>query len=177
YAILLTTRSGLYRYDLNDIVEVSGFYRQTPVLAFVRKGRDMTSITGEKMHPNHFLAVMDEVRRKFGIDFEQFRAVSDVEGGRYRLLIEAEGELSENVLRDQVLVFIDQALAKVNIEYGQKRASKRLHLPLISLMRRGWAEGEYRRFQKSGKSDIQFKWRTLCPEMTQGGRGLHRENN
>ena len=33
YSVLLTTASGLYRYDIHDIVEVTGFYRETPMLA------------------------------------------------------------------------------------------------------------------------------------------------
>src|SRR5207249_4520990 len=50
YYVLLTGANGLYRYDLNDIVEVRGFHHRTPKVAFVRKGRDMVSITGEKLH-------------------------------------------------------------------------------------------------------------------------------
>ena len=53
YYVLLTGANGLYRYDLNDIVEVRGFHHRTPKVAFVRKGRDMVSITGEKLHLNH----------------------------------------------------------------------------------------------------------------------------
>lgn len=165
YAILLTTRNGLYRYDLNDIVEVGDFYHRVPTLVFVRKGRDMTNITGEKMHTNHFLSVMEEAQRKFGIGFEQFRAVPDIDRSRYRVLIEPGGNLSDNFSGEGLLDFIDQSLARVNREYGQKRASRRLHSPTVSFMRRGWAEEEFRRYQKAGKSDIQFKWCVLCPEM------------
>ena len=43
YHIILTTASGLYRYDINDIVEVHGFYKCCPMISFVRKGRDSTS--------------------------------------------------------------------------------------------------------------------------------------
>ena len=46
YGVVLSSANGLYRYDLNDVVEVRGAYRRTPLVAFVRKGRDMTSITG-----------------------------------------------------------------------------------------------------------------------------------
>src|SRR5207249_2845956 len=48
YYVIVTGGNGLYRYDLNDIVEVQGFHRRTPKVAFVRKGRDMVNITGEK---------------------------------------------------------------------------------------------------------------------------------
>ncbi|MBI4430474.1 MAG: GH3 auxin-responsive promoter family protein [Candidatus Omnitrophica bacterium] len=164
YAILLTTTSGLYRYDINDIVEVTDFYHQTPVLAFVRKGRDMTNITGEKMHANHFLAAMDEARRQFDLSIEQFRAVPDFENGRYCIYVELNAGVSDEALRDQVIPFMDQALAKVNIEYAEKRKSRRLKLPYLALMRKGWFDDECRRSMEMGKRDIQFKWRILCSE-------------
>ena len=41
YYIVLTSPNGLYRYDINDIVRVVGFHGRTPLLEFMRKGRDM----------------------------------------------------------------------------------------------------------------------------------------
>ncbi|MGH7304930.1 MAG: GH3 auxin-responsive promoter family protein, partial [Candidatus Rokuibacteriota bacterium] len=40
YDVLVTGANGLYRYDMNDVVEVRGFHGRTPKVAFVRKGRD-----------------------------------------------------------------------------------------------------------------------------------------
>ena len=42
YFIYFTTSAGLYRYDINDVVRVVDFYRNTPVIQFVRKGQGMT---------------------------------------------------------------------------------------------------------------------------------------
>ncbi|HKY06900.1 MAG TPA: GH3 auxin-responsive promoter family protein, partial [Candidatus Binatia bacterium] len=39
YYPILTTPGGLYRYDINDVVRVAGFYNRTPLIEFVRKGR------------------------------------------------------------------------------------------------------------------------------------------
>ncbi|MBN1687906.1 MAG: GH3 auxin-responsive promoter family protein, partial [Candidatus Omnitrophica bacterium] len=164
YALLLTTSAGLYRYDINDIVEVTGFYHQTPLLAFVRKGRDMTNITGEKMHANHFISAVGEIRRELNLPIAHYRVSPDYENSRYCIYIETSGDVSEEILRDKTIPLIDRALRKVNVEYDQKRASKRLKLPAIALMKRGWAEDECRRFLEAGKKDVQFKWRVLSPE-------------
>ncbi len=164
YAILLTTRSGLYRYDINDIVEVAGFYKETPLLAFVRKGRDMTSITGEKMHANHFLSALEEVRRKFNLPIDHFRAVPDFAMSRYAIYMELSSSISDELLRNQVIPFFDQALEKLNVEYAQKRQSKRIGSPYLCLMRKGWADEVRRKFIQSGKRDVQYKWRVLCSE-------------
>ncbi len=164
YAILITTRSGLYRYDINDIVEVTGFYQNTPLLAFVRKGRDMTSITGEKMHANHFLSALEEVRRKFNLPVDHFRAAPDFTTSRYAIYMELNSAITDEFLRNQVIPFLDQALGKLNIEYAQKRQSKRIKSPYLCLMRQGWADEVRRKFIQSGKRDVQYKWRVLCSE-------------
>lgn len=164
YAVLLTTSNGLYRYDINDIVEVTGFYHRTPLLAFIRKGQDMTNVTGEKMHTNHILAAMDEARRQFNLPLEQFRVSPDFENSRYCIYLELSANISEDVLRDKVIPLIDQVLARVNVEYMEKRKSKRLKLPYLAMMQRGWSEAECRKFVQSGKRDVQFKWRVLCAE-------------
>ncbi|MFN8555729.1 MAG: GH3 auxin-responsive promoter family protein [Candidatus Obscuribacterales bacterium] len=38
YYIYFTTNSGLYRYDINDLVEVVGMQSNAPIIQFVRKG-------------------------------------------------------------------------------------------------------------------------------------------
>jgi hypothetical protein len=165
YAILLTTAAGLYRYDINDIVEVTGFYRKTPLLAFIRKGQDMTSITGEKMHVNHILLALDQVREKYNLSIvEQFRIVPDFEESCYDIYVEFNTDASHDLLRDEVIPALDRALDQVNVEYAQKRNSGRLQSPRLHLMRPGWAEDERRQFVATGKRDTQYKWQILCSE-------------
>ena len=68
YYLILSGGNGLYRYDLNDIVEVRGFYHRTPKVAFVRKGRDMVSITGEKLHLNQIQAAIREAEQRSRVE-------------------------------------------------------------------------------------------------------------
>ncbi len=165
YAVLLTTPGGLYRYDIHDIVQVTGFYRNAPLLAFIRKGRDMTSITGEKMHVNHLLLALEEVRRRFDVSVvEQFRVVARVEARRYEIYAELKGEFWRDFLLHEVIPHLDHALAGVNVEYAEKRGSRRLAPPCLHLMRPGWAEAEVLRAAGAGKRDIQYKWRILSDE-------------
>src|SRR5262249_54229435 len=88
YCGVLTGRNGLYRYDLNDVVEVRGFWGRTPTVAFVRKGRDMLNITGEKLHLNHVLHAVRAAEQATGLPVWQFRLIPDVEAARYDLLLE-----------------------------------------------------------------------------------------
>jgi hypothetical protein len=164
YSILLTTAGGLYRYRINDIVEAAGFHGRTPLLRFVRKAGEMVSITGEKMHVNHLLEAMETVARIFNLRVEQFRAAPDNITSRYEIYLELERAVPHDWLRDEVLPAIDAALARVNLEYEQKRRSRRLNAPRMHLMASGWAGREMRKHLQRGRRDTQYKWQTLSDE-------------
>lgn len=164
YSIVLTTAGGLYRYRIQDIVEVTGFEGRAPLVAFIRKEGETASITGEKLHVNHLILAFDEVRRYCQIEIEQFRAVPDYVRARYDIYLEIKSQVSRAALRSELLPSIDSALAAVNIEYAQKRASGRLAAPRLHLMRPGWAQELARRQIRAGKRDTQYKWPLLCSE-------------
>jgi hypothetical protein len=164
YSIFLTTSGGLYRYKINDIVTVTNLYGKTPLLAFVRKGGEMANITGEKMHVNHFMEAMGEVARRFRLCVEQFRVVPDVEASRYEIYLELEQPVPVETLQTEVLPALDVALARINVEYDQKRRSKRLAAPRLHLMAQGWARREMHRQIRMGRRDTQYKWQILCRE-------------
>ena len=48
YRTLVTNYTGLYRYDIGDVVEVVGFYHQTPILVFRHRQGGLLSSTSEK---------------------------------------------------------------------------------------------------------------------------------
>jgi len=169
YYVIVTGPNGLYRYDLNDVVEVRGFHHRTPKVAFVRKGRDMLSITGEKLHLNHALQAVRAAEQATGLGAWQFRLVADVEAARYDLLI----ELSRPAPAGALAAFIDsfdRSLAGVNGEYASKRDSGRLGAPRLCLMRPGWSERVCRREFASGRRDLQHKWSALRPEWDEASR-------
>ncbi|MBI3622288.1 MAG: GH3 auxin-responsive promoter family protein, partial [Nitrospirae bacterium] len=161
YAILLTTPGGLYRYNINDIVEVDDWYRDTPVIRFIRKGRDMANITGEKIHLNHLLEAMNELRRVHAFLPPNFRAVPNIRESRYELYVELCAGLSPEFARHTLIPGIDRALSAMNIEYGEKRRSKRLGPPRVFLMREGWEQHDRRRFAESKGREAQYKWKIL----------------
>src|SRR6266404_1566341 len=164
YSILLSTANGLYRYKINDIVEVTGFFREAPLLAFIRKGGEMANITGEKMHANHLMQAIDEIKHRFDLAIGHFRASPDFDARRYDIFIELEQNVSVALLCDQVLPELDKILSRVNIEYAQKRQSQRLAAPILHLMQGTWVAMCLQRHIATGKRDTQYKWQILVPE-------------
>ena len=54
YSVVMTTGGGLYRYRLRDIIEVTGFFRQCPLVRFIGKEDAILDMFGEKLHA-HFV--------------------------------------------------------------------------------------------------------------------------
>ncbi len=157
YYILLTTRNGLYRYDINDIIEVQGFHHRAPLVAFVRKGRDMCNITGEKLHVGQvaeaFFRAIDEV----SFEATQAQLIPDVESSRYDMLLETDER--EEARLEMFAEAFDRQLRAMNMEYAGKRHSDRLGLPRIWCMKAGWSGYRQRvDVEQHGKRDAQYKW-------------------
>jgi hypothetical protein len=161
YYILLTTPGGLYRYDINDVVRVTGFYNQTPLIEFVRKGRDVTNITGEKLHVNQIIQAMDQAQSAAGLTLQQYRAFADVEKSRYTFLVELDGATASKETLLCLLNELDLRLHQLNVEYGQKRESHRLGAPVLWVMNPGWFERKARSTLHRAARDVQFKAQIL----------------
>lgn len=161
YKILLTNEGGLYRYDINDTVRVEKFYNQTPVLAFIRKTNDVLNITGEKVHVNQLMMTFRKIEKKFNLKIRQFRVVSNLNQVRYDIFLELGQEAPKELLVNSVLPAIDSYLAEINIEYSQKRKSKRLNPPCLHIMDFSWEANVRKKLIESGKRDIQYKWQSI----------------
>jgi hypothetical protein len=162
YYVVLTGANGLYRYDINDVVEVQGFEARTPRIRFVRKGRDMVSITGEKLHLNQIQSATRDAERATGLLVWQFRIIPDVPAQRYDLLLETHTPVESPEPTRKFLAAFDASLAASNVEYASKRQSRRLLPPRLHLMRAGWADRLCRADFRSGKREAQYKWPAIC---------------
>ena len=157
YYVILTTPGGLYRYDINDVVRVAGFFNRTPLIEFVRKGRDVVNITGEKLHVNQVIDAMAQAQHAAGIAVQHFHACADVEKSLYAFAVEFDGVMpaQENISR--FLRHLDACLRALNVEYAQKRESRRLGAPILCVMKPGWFERKANTTVQRGARDVQFK--------------------
>jgi hypothetical protein len=157
YWVHLTTSGGLYRYDINDLVRVVDWYRETPVLQFVRKGQGISSITGEKLTESQVTAALLEVVERNGFDLTH--ATARVEWGnppRYAVFCECTEPWSPERGR-QFLAEIDRALARHNCEYEGKRSSRRLGAPELRLVSPGSYTALRQRRVAEGAPEAQVK--------------------
>jgi hypothetical protein len=155
YYVFFTTTGGLYRYDINDIVEVVGRYNNTPIISFRRKGRGMTNITGEKLSVNQVITAFDNVSRALDVPIEHFRAEADIGNSRYVFKVEAR-KLPDS-RRRELLYHLDRELSDLNIEYAARRDSMRLKDPVLHVMKAGWHKRLKEALVADGKGLFQAK--------------------
>jgi hypothetical protein len=158
YFIYVTTLAGLYRYEMNDLMEVTGFYGEAPILRFLHKGKGMVSFTGEKLSEAQVIAAVERGLADRRGAFEFIAALGEVpdETPRYAFLVEFDEPLEDNEGR-RMLRGIEDALCELNVEYGAKRASLRIDAPVLRRIRPG-AFNDYRRREvEKGRKDGQFK--------------------
>ncbi len=136
YYVIISTASGLLRYDMNDVVRVTGQIAATPAIAFVRKGRGVTSICGEKLAEDQVHAAIATL----GFTPRFFVVLAHTEEAAYRAYLECD-ELPN---WESTAEKLDRALCQFNIEYKAKRDSGRLAALEVVPIRPGTGEAYHR---------------------------------
>lgn len=150
YYVIVTTRSGLYRYFINDIVEITGKFNQTPTIKFVQKGKGITNLTGEKLTEFQVLKAMESIPCMTKLDEYFFLLIGDPGTLQYRLYIEIppRPDISKN---------LDQELSNLNIEFASKQKSGRLLPTKVFFLTPGCGEAYKQQAIAGGQRESQYK--------------------
>ncbi len=96
YELVVTTLSGLYRYVMGDIVEVTGFYGQAPIIRMSRRKSQVLNVADEKMDMRQLEKAMQRFERLSGCSLEGYCVDTDLRGSTqfYSVYLETKtGEL------------------------------------------------------------------------------------
>ena len=157
YCIYVTTFSGLYRYNMNDLVEVGGWNGKTPKIHMVQKVNGIVSITGEKLYEKQFIEAVHEAERQSGLKANFFIGFADPEEACYDFYYEFEKRKIRRSKAEAFTKIVDSQLMEMNIEYQSKRASHRLKEPKTFVLKRNSYDHFKRRSLLEGARDGQFK--------------------
>jgi hypothetical protein len=157
YFIYVTTFSGLYRYDMNDVIEVVDFFNKTPVIKFLFKGKGITNMQGEKLSEAQFIEAVEMTAKKTGMKHDFFIGYADVDSANYRIYIEFFGDYSDAEMNEFGKA-LDESLCKVNLEYEAKFLSERIRPTVIVPMMKNFFS-RYRQLRiEEGAFEGQIKW-------------------
>jgi hypothetical protein len=159
YYVYVTTQEGLYRYFMNDIVEVNGFFHKTPSIQFVQKGKGVVNLTGEKLYEGQVIEAIERLRAAMSLRFDFFILLGDERELQYRLYIDCEPSG-----RAEVVAVFEEALRELNVEFETKRESGRLKETQVSFVASGTYEAYKEHCIANGQREGQFKYMVLQNE-------------
>lgn len=166
YYVVATTAAGLYRYDMNDVVEVTGKLGGAPLVVFRHKGGNMSSLTGEKLGESHVVRAMDRAaqgERLAGFTLAPWLPSSDDAPPGYLLALDEEAPLDDDA-REALAARFDRALREENSEYEAKRASLRLASTRAVALPSGAIARHRSRRVAAGAPDAHVKVPHLSPD-------------
>lgn len=168
YYVFATARSGLYRYDINDVVVARPGIRRCPALQFLQKGRGVTNITGEKLSEHQVISAVRAALSCAGLTASFFVLLADEAESRYDLVM----ELDVAVVSEKLAADVDRRLQEGNAEYADKRASGRLGPVCLRRTRVGAGDAIKAESIANGLREAQFKpicldyWRNWAARLT-----------
>lgn len=130
YCPYVTTFAGLYRYNMNDLLETGPKFLNTPTVHLIQKVNGIVTITGEKLHERQFIEAVRQAEGETGLKARFFIGFADLEASLYRFYYEFA---DQSVSQEQAEAFnrrVDEILMTMNIEYKAKRESLRLKDPV-----------------------------------------------
>ncbi len=126
YYLLLNNLSGLYRYDMNDLIEVCGFYNQVPLFRFLQKGEGITNLTGEKLSEQQVIAAVAAGAHECGWEPVFYIMYCDYEKCNYEFFAEFSSSRAKG---EKFIKTVDCKLKSYNMEWETKRGTGRLSMP------------------------------------------------
>lgn len=92
YELLITTYSGLYRYNMQDVIKIEGFTGNTPNLLFCGKSSDVIWKNGRKYYSYQFMELLYQLEQQYKIEFDLVQLYQEEENLFY--LLESKQEIN-----------------------------------------------------------------------------------
>lgn len=158
YKVIITTKNGLFRYDINDILEVGPSFKGTPTLRFVQKGKGVTSITGEKLYEQQVILAMKRYQALTASNIQFFALAICKDYSGYELIVECCN-------KDFDISLFEQVLSEINLEFKAKLESKRLKDTTLVVVPVDTFNNWKHQLTEEGKQrEAQFKFQYLLKE-------------
>ena len=164
YCPFVSTYAGLYRYNMNDLIEVGTPYFNTPRVFMIQKVNGIVTMTGEKLHERQFLEAVNKAAKQMALDVKFFIGFADLSISAYHFYYEFADQNTTQAQCDEFTKLVDKLLCEENIEYKAKRESFRVGDPIGHCL----VENSFELFKGAciaeGARDGQFKLNLLLQD-------------
>lgn len=120
YRLIITNLSGFYRYRLHDVVRVTGYYNETPMIRFVYRENQLVSIAGEKTNEEDLRWAIEQFYLETRIHVSDYSIWADTNTspGRYVLLVEP-AQVVEKERLEYCRSVLEEKLMQANPSYAE----------------------------------------------------------
>ncbi len=158
YRILVTSYNGFYRYDNGDVVEVIGFYNQTPLITFRHRLGGLLSSTTEKTTEFHAIQVMQLLQQDFNLPLENFCITLSDQEVPPHYLVNIELPVGQQLANPQAFLRqFDQRLKEIHVSYEVKRRDQ-VPPPRLRILASGSFDTIRQRLLQRGIPEAQLKF-------------------
>lgn len=107
YEIILTNTSGFYRYRIEDVIRVTGYYYESPKITFCYRLNQIANISGEKMTQQSFDYIVNGMSERLDELFIGYSIYADhsTSPGHYVLLLETAKEVDKSKEKEYAELF------------------------------------------------------------------------
>lgn len=143
YEVVVTNPAGLYRYRVGDVVEIKGFYKQTPILAFSYRTGSLLNVAAEKTSEKQ----TTDAIRQFSLYMAQqgqrvvdFTARPDIQTipPRYVFYVElSHPEALSPRAAQQAATVLNHELGKANPDLREMQQDNYVGLPVVKFVAPG----------------------------------------
>ena len=164
YCPFVTTYAGLYRYNMNDLVEVGPSFENTPTVHMIQKVNGIVTMTGEKLHERQFIEAVRQAEKELNMPVRFFVGFADLGISAYHFYYEFDNPATTKEQAEQFTEKVDEVLREVNIEYKAKRESFRVKDPVTHRLQHESFETFKAQCIAEGARDGQFKMNLLMQD-------------
>jgi len=146
YSVIVTTGGGLYRYRLQDMVEICGYFQQAPVLRFLYKTDRISSWFGEKLTEGFVAQKLSAIFEHHQLAPKFYLLAPDNRDKSfcYTLFLELEPEKHQAIQKKKITNALDDALRQ-NYHYDYCRRLGQIREPSLFLIS---GDGSWRYLQE-----------------------------
>ena len=151
YELIVTTLTGLYRYELGDVIRCVGYKGKAPIVEFAYRKGQFLNVCGERTSEESFYkALTKTVSEDWNLQLLDYTTVdySNVTQGRdrkpkYTVFVEVSDDLSggkrgtEKGLHRREMRMLDKRLGRENSYYSAQRRLGKLESVEVVVVQRG----------------------------------------
>ncbi len=158
YEVILTNTSGFYRYRIEDVVKVTGYYHKSPKITFCYRLNQIANISGEKINQMALDEVVENFSEKTGDLLVGYSIYADrsTSPGHYVLLIEPTEKIEKSKEKEYAEIF-EKALCDGNVSVAPLIAGGALGHCELKLLKEGTYDEYRQKLKENGANLNQIK--------------------